>query len=373
MVKIPVCDTYSKLIIGVTVLAIEKYLDDLESRIDTSIEDDFFDRWKDFTDGKLKEGFFYPKRGRQSPPNIPWPQVTVNQAFDDFEKMALQQFGICSRILSDDDGRFLAVRCNYGTSIIPSLFGAKLFMMDESANTLPTSWPLEGGADTIKTLLDRGTPDLDTTLGAKTFEMGRRFADIMKSYPKISKYVHIYHPDMQGPMDICELLWGSSIFMALIETPQLVKDFLSLITDTYIRFMKQWQQIAPAEGDYTVHWHMLHKGTVAIRNDSSTNLSPQMYAEFALPNDQKILDEFGGGMVHFCGRGEHLIPILSEMNGVHAINISQPDYNDMEIIFKNTVDKDIRLIGLLKEVADEAVKTGRDLKGNVHCLEKSAT
>jgi len=61
----PVCDTYSKLIIGGKLLAIEKYLDDLESRIDISIEDDFFDGWKDFTDGNLEEGFFCPKRGRK--------------------------------------------------------------------------------------------------------------------------------------------------------------------------------------------------------------------------------------------------------------------------------------------------------------------
>ncbi len=62
-----------------------------------------------------------------------------------YEKMALQQFKICSQTLAQGSGNILAVRCNYGTSIIPSLFGAKLFIMEAATNTLPTSH-LAGGS-----------------------------------------------------------------------------------------------------------------------------------------------------------------------------------------------------------------------------------
>jgi hypothetical protein len=34
------------------------------------------------------------------------------------------------------------------------------------------------------------------------------------------------------------------------------------------------------------------------------------------------------------------------MAGLTAINLSQPECNDMEVIFRNTVDKGIKLIGL---------------------------
>ena len=53
------------------------------------------------------------------------------------------------------------------------------------------------------------------------FDAGKRFAEIAADYPKISKYVHIYHPDMQGPMDICEMIRGSEILIDLLDKPEL--------------------------------------------------------------------------------------------------------------------------------------------------------
>jgi hypothetical protein len=96
------------------------------------------------------------------------------------------------------------------------------------------------------------------------------------------------------------------------------------------------------------------------------NLSPRMVREFATPYDQRLLDEFGGGAIHFCGRGDHYIEGLGALRGLHAINLSQPGLNDMEKIFTNTVDRGINLIGLDREAAEAALGRGRDLRGRVH-------
>ena len=61
-----------------------------------------------------------------------------------------------------------------------------------------------------------------------------RYAEIARQYPKIGRYVFIYHPDLQGPMDICEVVWGSAIFYAIRDEPALVKDLLELAVETYI-------------------------------------------------------------------------------------------------------------------------------------------
>lgn len=353
---------------------IKKYLDDIENRINVETEEKLLSQWKDFIDGKFENGIFSPKRLCLNPSKIEWQEVLVNEAINDYEKMALQQFSDCSFALSGGlgtvarvSGALLAIRCNYGTGIMPSLFGAKPFIMDADMNVLPTNKPLAGGIDAIKTLLDQGIPDLNNGLGEKTFEMAYRFKEMVKDYPKISKYVHIYHPDMQGPMDICELLWGSSLFVDLYERPELVKKFLTLITETYIQFMKEWEKIVPFSKNYNVHWAMLHKGKIMLRDDSAMNLSPEMFKEFIEPYDQKLLDEFGGGVIHFCGKGDHYSHRFPEMKGLYAINLSQPEYNDMETIFKNTVDRDIKIIGLPKQAAEQALAQKRDLHGNVHC------
>lgn len=104
-----------------------------------------------------------------------------------------------------------------------------------------------------------------------------------------------------------------------------------------------------------------------LRDDSAMNLSPEMFEEFIKPYDQKILNELGGGAVHFCGKGDHFISSLSEMDNLYAVNLSQPEYNNMETILSNTVDKGIKIIGLTREAGEELVKTDRQLAGSVHC------
>ena len=259
------------------------------------------------------------------------------------------------------------VRANYGTGILSSVFGAKVFVMDKEIDTLPTTKPLEGGHETVRRLIDEGLPDLDRGLGRKTFAMGEYYMELFDRYPKVREYVRVYHPDLQGPMDLCELLWGSSLFLDVIDVPDLVKTFLDLITRTYIAFMKRWNEIVPPSDGYAPHWMMLHKGAIMLRDDSAMNFSPDMFEEFIEPYDQRLLDEFGGGGIHFCGRGDHYIGRATEMPGVYAINLSQPEYNKMEVIFDNTVDKGINIVGLACDAAEAALARGRDLHGRVHC------
>lgn len=346
---------------------IEKYLNDLENRIDSEVEDNLFKQWKDFIYDKNKESIFTPKRHRKIQSILLWPEISINHAIDDYEMMAFHQFGLCSEELAKASGKLLAIRCNYGTSIMPTIFGAELFIMDENFNTLPTSKPLTGGINAVKALLDNGIPNLHTGLGSKVLEMGNRFVEMIQSYPKLSQYVTIYHPDLQGPMDICEILWGSSMFVHFYDSPDLMKDFLNLITETYAAFMREWKKIVPFSDGYAIHWSMLHQGQIMLRDDSAMNLSPEMFEEFIKPYDQRLLDEFGGGAIHFCGKGDHFIPRVSEINGLYAIAMSQPELNNMEIIFSHTIDKNIKLLGLKRPAAEEALKRGRNLHGNIHC------
>ena len=71
------------------------------------------------------------------------------------------------------------------------------------------------------------------------------------------------------------------------------------------------------------------------------NLTPEMYEEFIRPYDAQLLRHFGGGTVHFCGRGEHFIDAMSRIPDLHGINMSQPHLNDMGKILSCTVDRGI--------------------------------
>lgn len=346
---------------------LERCLEDLEQRIDPAEEDRLLEAWNGFTDGKFAGDIFSPRRSRPNPSGITWPVVLANAAIHDFEKMTLQQFGECSRHLAEGNGALMCVRCNYGSSILPSIFGVKMFFMEDGVNTLPTSEPVAGGRPAIRALIERGVPDLQAALGGQTLEMGARFAAIRKHYPRIAKYIPVYHPDVQGPIDICEVLWGSSLFIDIVDDPRLVKDFLELIVETYIRFMQAWYRLFPPSGDRAVHWSVMHRGQIMLRNDSAMNLSPEMFAEFVNPCDQRLWREFGGGALHFCGRGDHYLEHSLASGLVHAVAMSQPEYNDLEHIYRQTVDRGLKLLSFPRKAAEAALAAGRPLRGNVHC------
>ena len=344
---------------------LKKCLESLEAQIDPQEEEMLLQHWIDFTENRFSGDIFSPQRHKLSPSGIDWPVVSINAALEDFDLMALYQYGDCSAKLAAGSGSLLNVRPNYGSSIIPLLFGVKPFTMAEEADTLPGSVPFNN-TDDIKRLVDAGVPSLQQGYGPRVLEMAERYQEIASKYPKIGKYVQIYHPDFQGPTDICEIIWGSSIFYAFYDMPELVKALLEIITETYIKFMQAWVEIVPFRQGGNAHWGLFHKGNIMLRDDSAMNLSPEAFDEFIRPYDQQLLKEFGGGAIHFCGRGDHFIAGMSEMTGLYAVNLTQPEYNDLDIIFTHTVDKNIKLLGFPPDAAKAAVVEGRNLKGSVH-------
>ncbi|HEY3328792.1 MAG TPA: hypothetical protein VGK19_02130 [Capsulimonadaceae bacterium] len=348
-----------------TTYNIDQYCADLEGRIDDAEETALFASWREFTTGGFSGDLFRPSRGRTWAPAVPWPRAYVNDALDNFDAMIIQQLAACSAALDAGSGSILAVRANYGTPILPSLFGARLHRMEYEQDTLPCSYALS--REDLVRAIDAGVPDLRGGLGAAVFDAGIAYRKLFARYPLIEKHVHIYHPDTQGPMDVCEMLRGSEIFEDVFDDPAFVHALLDLVTQTYIAFLREWYAIVPPlPGGVSVHWGMVHRGAVLLRDDSAMNFSGAMYEEFIMPYEQRILDEFGGGAIHFCGRGDHYINAASSMRGIYAFNLSQPEYNNLETICRATVDQGIQLIGFPRGAAETLVAAGRDLHGNVH-------
>ena len=319
-------------------------LEDIERRLNPEVEIDFENQWRDFLFDRFDGDVFVPQRKIISDPAIQLEQININDAINDYELMLRKEMTAVSNSLNTKSSN-IAIRANYGTGILSSVFGADIFMMDRIHNTLPTTRAIPESE--LRKIVEKGIPDIMNGLGRKVFEFAEFLNEALKPYPKIRQFVRVYHPDLQGPLDICELLWGSGFFYALYDDPDFVHSFLSLITNTYEVFMKEWFKFYPAADDINPHWLCLYfRGKVLIRNDSAMNLSLDLYDEFARPYDKKLLDAFNGGAVHFCGRGDHYIESLCSIDSLYAVNISQPHLNDMEKIYQNTVDKKIRILAL---------------------------
>ena len=83
-----------------------------------------------------------------------------------------------------------------------------------------------------------------------------------------------------------------------------------------------------------------------LRLDSAMNVSEDFYNEFSKPYDREVLDYFGGGCLHFCGRGDHYISSACEIESLYGIQLSQPHLNDMKKLFRAVDAKEKRIFGL---------------------------
>lgn len=345
---------------------LNRYLEDLERRILPEEELRLEQEWITFADSQCREEVFVPRR-KTSKPSVVWPRVPINDAFKSYDLMILQQLAACSEHLQKGDGELLGIRSNYGTAIIPTMLGAEAFFLPEEADTLPGCRPFAGGREELLGILEKGEPDYGRGFAGKTFEMAERYLEVVKDYPKIRRFVHYYNPDLQGPLALTEMTWGSELYADLYEQEEAVEQALDFFTDIYIAFMKKWKALCPDfDGEHAVEWGLLHRGGTMIRNDAAMNISGEMYERFVSPRDQRILDVFGG-CIHFCGQGHHYIDRVGKLRGLWGINLSQPEWNDMEVIYQHTIDQGILILGMPKEEVARARKEGRPLRGLVHC------
>ena len=340
-------------------------LADIEKRIVPEVEDDFLLQWENFWNGNTKEIIFNPKRKVTSKPEIEIRKININDAIEDYDLMLASQMHKVNDALVSGRGA-LAIRSNYGTGIMSSLFGAKVFVMPREQNTLPTTMPFES-LDDVKKALDRGIPDIKGALGEKVFNFGEFCKEVFKDYPKIEKYVQVYHPDTQGPLDIAELLWGSEMFYGMYDDPDLLHETIQLATDTYVKFLDTWFEMYPNR-KLNAHWDFIMRGNICLRDDSAMNLSPDLYEEFAFKYDKYLLDYYGGGTVHYCGRGDHYIEILTGAENLTGINLSQPHLNDMDVIYNAAYNGGKKILTLAEAACAEYEKRPDAKAGMIYKL-----
>jgi hypothetical protein len=58
-------------------------------------------------------------------------------------------------------------------------------------------------------------------------------------------------------------------------------------------------------------------------DDSTCNVSPEMYDEFSKPYDERIFEEFGGsGWMHYCGLRAHVARKILNLEGLSGADLA---------------------------------------------------
>jgi hypothetical protein len=222
-----------------------------------------------------------------------WPLFPYGETLDNPEKMLWNELLQVYTGVQLRDDRMLAVRPHFGAGTVASLFGARILRMGDA---IPWVEPLHSN-DAIRDLVARGLPDVHAGFGGRVLETLMLYRDYLNEYPGI----RIFLCDTQGPLDTALLLWGSGLYVAMREDSALVHALLNVVTETTIAFTHLQKQIAGEPLDQAWHFWYRVPGGVRVVDDVAMNISPEMYAEFGRPYNERILAAFGGGYMHYCG------------------------------------------------------------------------
>ncbi|MGQ9629707.1 MAG: uroporphyrinogen decarboxylase family protein [bacterium] len=248
-----------------------------------------------------------------------FPRYTLKEQFYDKEKMAYEHLWNLISVCRGGSDMQLMVRANFGVGTIPSIFGLKeRFVQDDDM------------------------PWVDRHLSKKEIAKFEFPQDVSRVgfMPKVEEYcqyfkevlgpdVHIQLSDTQGPFDIAHLLRGPELYIDIYDDPPFVHSLMELSTQAYIEVTKFFKRVSGEPMDRCYHSGMyIDSAGVRLCDDSATTVSPEVFEEFILPYNERALAPFGGGFVHFCGNGNHILKYYLESPLVKVINFGNPEMHD---------------------------------------------
>ncbi len=291
--------------------------------------------------------------------------------FNDMEKMMINELvsgNLCSicNYVEVKDHTVPMIRADYGVSIVPSLFKLNYTLKNDDKPWVEHVKSI----DDIYRIIDCGIPNSTNGLGTKVFETYEYYKEVLSRFPNCDRTIALYHPDLQGPFDVAHLIWGSDIYIALYDDSSTVHRLLDLVTQTYIAFLRRIKQYINDEYDgFVYQWGTLYSGGVVLRDDTAVNLSKEMYQEFVKPYDEAILESFGGGSIHYCGKAPQWLGSMMDSRYVEALNFGQPPnmtfgYEFLDEIYEEARSKKVAVVDYMLDkddvlnIADTAPDTG---------------
>lgn len=267
----------------------------------------------------------------------PWnafTQYPYRETFDNPEAMMQNQLleRVVPGILLKDDSP-LAIRNNHGTIQVASALGGQWVLHEDN---MPWVEPFRSIEKMEQIAAEAGPVSDDAGILKKSFETLEFYRAKLAEHPPLDTAVQISLPDLQGPIDTAEQLWGSEIYYGIVDYPDLFARLLARIVDAQLDIAARFRRYATDRLDpaaNTQHWWVV-PGRILIRNDSSIMLSPEMYAEHVKPHDARLLREIGKGSIHFCGNGRHLIRPMLDIPDLLGLDFGEIHLMDARWIYE---------------------------------------
>jgi len=256
------------------------------------------------------------------------PPVDFKEMFDSpLNQFLFQLHELVPTMHSASDAQ-LTIRANLGTGFVPTLAGLK---QDIFPDKMP--WLKERlSREQIETF---EIPDDISQLGLMPFaiECYRFYRENMPTG------FHSYLPDTQGPFDIAHEIRGNDIFLDIHDSPEFLHRLMNISTRLYILATKKLKEVLGEKADAAYHSSMyIVGGGVRVCEDTTTLISGDAIQEFVLPCIKRVLKEFGGGWIHYCGKNDALFELLLGLEEVRGINLGNPEMFDYYELMERLLD-----------------------------------
>lgn len=276
----------------------------------------------------------------------PWGEFrhySYRQIFDSpaamMQNMLLERV-VPGLLLKDDSP--LALRNDHGNLLVASALGVTWQQHEDDH-----PWAKPVGSPELLEAIAAVAPGVNIQAGllGKTRETLQFYQHKLSEHPPCQQAIQISMPDLQGPFDTAEQLWGSDIYLAFFDRAELLEQLFSTIDDTTVALAEAFRPYASDRLDpvaTTQHGYMI-PGRFMVRNDSSIMLSAEMYAEFARGHDAHILCKVGGGCLHFCGDGQHLIEPMLEILDLRGLDFGESWLMDLATIYAQCRERGVAI------------------------------
>ncbi|MBI4581464.1 MAG: hypothetical protein HY718_17310 [Planctomycetes bacterium] len=257
--------------------------------------------------------------GRAVPEYHQFDHYTLRQQFNDPRAMLVESLWDMIGWARTPGDQQLSFRPNYGVGTVASVFGCGT---DMGENDMP--WVADRPAK--DKLLE---VDLDRLDGAGLIPRVIEFIQLAREALRDLPRVHVFMPDLQGPMNTAFLLRQQDVFFDMVDDPDYYHRLMEIVCEIYIRLTRRLKAELGEPLDAAYHGAMyMTKGGARVVDDVSIMLSPRQYEEYSLPYARKCLAPFGGGWIHSCGDISHQLRFYLEAPEIKCVNFGEPEKYD---------------------------------------------
>ena len=252
--------------------------------------------------------------GRQMLDGIPDWYFPLAEQVEDPEKMLYMELVRVVGLTRFPGDQTLCVAPRHGNSFLLTVLGLDVHIVDN------TCWPArdlsweEAGELELPSDLTSGSGNL----------LGRAVEFVQLARSVLPSHVPAASFFLMSPYDLANLIvGGKALLMGMYDRPDDVHRLLGLCCDLFIvaTLLLKKETVEPRE--FFRYSHLTLAGGGMLCEDCPIMISPERHREFCIPYTRRALDAIGGGWVHWCGDGHHLIDAYLEIPDLYGFQFGQ--------------------------------------------------